>query len=161
MPAYQGRHEAPGSATRDVLERVGRQLQQTYGPAIGAVLTAATAAPVKSTAVTLLSVVILTTLKALAGLRANPGDPLWLVLFDRAGSAFATLVLGLGVTDFAGLLALDWPKALIAPLAAAAIAVLSYFVTPPTIPPTPAEPAPTGYDATSTDGAGDVETGPM
>lgn len=151
----------PGTGTRDILERIARQLLQVAGPAIVVVLTSPTRGDVKTTAIALASVVVFTLLKALAGLRATPGAPLWLALADRAGSAFATLILGLGVTDLTGFLALDWGKALTAGLIAAATAIVTYFVAPPTIPPTPAEPAPVGYDATNTsgtyDGAGTVE----
>ena len=141
--------------TRDTLERIARQLLQTAAPAIAVILTSPTRGDVKTTAVALASVAVFTILKAIAGLKADPGDPVWLALTDRAGSAFATLILGLGVTDVTGLLALDWGKALAAAAVAAATAVVAYFVAPPTIPPTPAEPAPTGYDATSTSGAPD------
>lgn len=132
---------------RDVLERVARQLLQTYGPTLAVVLSSPVAASgdFRATAVTLLSVAIGTTLKGLSGLKSQPGDPLWKVVLDRAGSAFGMQLAGLGIADWAGLLSLDWEKALGAAGAAAALALTMFYVTPPSNAPSPApadEPSP-------------------
>lgn len=127
-----------GNRPQDVLERVFRQLLQVFGPAVVVVLTSPTRGDVKTTLVALAAVVIATAVKVLAGLKSDPGDPLWKVILDRAGSAFGALLLGLGVTDWTGLISLDWDKALTAAGAAALTAVLQYFLSPPSNPPSPA-----------------------
>jgi hypothetical protein len=144
---------APGSRPQDVLERVFRQLLQTFGPAVVVVLTSPTAGDARTTVVALGTVVIATAIKTLAGLKAHPGDALWKVILDRAGSAFGALLLGLGVVDWAGLISLDWDKALTAAAAAAVTAALAYFLSPPSNPPSPApadDPAP-GADVSAED----------
>lgn len=146
----------PQPGTRDVIERVARQLLQVAGPAIVAVLTSPNVGDAQTTVVALASVLIVTALKALAGLKAGPGAPLWLVVADRAGSAFGSLLIGLGVVDWAGLISLDWGKALTAAVSAAVVAAIAYFTTPPTVAPTPVEPASTDYDATDTTGGTDL-----
>jgi hypothetical protein len=129
---------APANAPSDVLERVFRQLLQTVAPAVIVVLTSPTTGDARTTIVALAAVILATTVKALAGLKSSPGDPLWKVVLDRAGSAFGALLLGLGVTDLAGLISLDWDKALTAAAAAAATALLQYWLSPPSNPPSPA-----------------------
>jgi hypothetical protein len=126
---------APSALRSPFLERITRQLLQTYGPAAIVVLTSAAAT--HSTALSLFTalagVVFATTVKLLAKLKAGPDAPLWIVVLDRAGSAFATLLVSLGITDWFGLIHLDWDKALTASFSAAAIAFITYFVAPPQV----------------------------
>jgi hypothetical protein len=130
----------------DVLERVARQLLQTYGPAIAVALTSVVAghSSALAAASALGTILLGTTIKVASRLRSKPGDPLWKVILDRAGSALALQLIGLGVTDWFGLIHLDWDKALTAAVASAGLAILMYFVTPPSNPPTPVEPSTDG-----------------
>lgn len=142
--------------TRDLIERALRQLLQTYGPVIYVVLTSAAAHGTLAALVTALaSVVVLTTLKWAAHLRAGADAPTWLALLDRAGSAVAVTLASFGVVDLASLLALDWGKALQAAVVAGVLAVLTYYGLPPAVPPTP-DPTP---DAEADAGAGEDVAG--
>jgi|SRR4051812_14349845 hypothetical protein len=119
---------------RDVVERIVRQLFQIYGPAIAVILTStAPHGDWLAIGVALASAIVLTTLKYLSKLHVGPGAPLGLILLDRAGSAAVIIILGLGVTDLASLLSLDWGEAGIAAAVAAALAVLAYFASPPAL----------------------------
>jgi predicted component of type VI protein secretion system len=143
-------------APRDVLERVIRQLLQTYGPAIYVVLTSPTAASgdVKALFVALASIAVGTGLKNLARLKAAPDAPLGVVLLDRAGSAFAATLLGLGVSDLTGLLSVDWgSKGILAAIASALLGLLTFYGMPPANEPSSSPTAVPPNDGPGDDGA--------
>lgn len=151
---------------KDVLERVVRQLLQVYGPVLALVLTAPGAgSDIKATALALATAALFTTLKLAAGLRSEPGDPVWKVILDRAGSAAAGVIAGAGVTDLVGLLSLDWSEVFGAAGVAAAIALLMYYMAPPANPPSPAPAGPDGAynitDAPASRGIGDPGVSPV
>lgn len=130
---------------RETFERAGRQLAQTLIPIIiaslgdpprhlyvGAIATAAAAS------------VALTIIKALAGVMPDPLEPWYLQLLDRAVPAAAGTLLGFVSVDATDLASVDWDRAWVAAAAAALLAILAYYITPPTsavqLPPQPLPP---------------------
>jgi hypothetical protein len=138
----------PGSRPQDVVERVVRQLVQTFGPSLLLVLTAAGAShDLKATLVMLAMAVVTTLVKIGLKLRSEPGDPIWKVILDRAGSAFAGVLAGAGVNDLTSLLSVDWNEAFAVAGLAAATALVMFYLSPPSNPPSPAPAAETTSDA--------------
>lgn len=136
---------------RDLLERVGRQLAQTALPIVAAV-GAAGSIDVKPVFTALAGAAVLTVLKALVTVKYTPGEDALSALVDRAVPAAAGTALGMLSVDVLDIMGVDWSAVAWAAAAAAVIAMLAYYVTPPTVPPTPVEvpqePAP-GGDVTS------------
>src|SRR4051812_7956600 len=135
------------------VQRVVRQLVQTYGPVILVVLTAPDR-PNDLAAVfaSLGFVLVVTTLKVLAKVKTGPGSPWYLVVLDRAGSAAAAVVIGTGLTSLVGLLTIDWVEVGGAAALAGLTALVMVFYVPPVEPdPTPAVEAAGRSDVTVTD----------
>lgn len=115
---------------KDLGERVGRQVAQTALPIV-AVVGASADFQVKPVVLALLISVAVTVLNALRKVVVTPGEPLAWQLLDRAVPAAAGVLLGFVPVDVSGLDVVDWKAAGYAAAAAAATAVLAYFVTPP------------------------------
>jgi hypothetical protein len=122
------------------VQRIIRQLIQTYGPLILVVLSAPGARnDLGATFAAIGWVVVLTSLKLAVNVKAGPDAPWWLVVLDRAGSAAAAVVLASGLTGLVGLLEVDWAEVGGAALLAAATALVMLFYVPP-VEPDPAPP---------------------
>jgi hypothetical protein len=120
----------------EFVQRVVRQLVQTYGPVIIVVLTAPNVTnDLGAVALAVGTVIVATTLKLLSRVKTTPDDPLWLIILDRAGSAAVAVIIGTGVTDLAGLLTIDWVEVGSAAVLAAVAALLMLFYVPPVLPP--------------------------
>lgn len=115
---------------RDLLERIGRQAAQTALPIVMVVGVGQTV-DIKAAVLAVLVAVVVTVLKALVGLKVDPGEALGWQLLDRAVPAAAGVVLGFVPVDATGLLTIDWTSVVVAALGAAVTAVLAYYVTPP------------------------------
>jgi hypothetical protein len=120
----------------EFVQRVVRQLVQTYGPVIIVVLTAPNVTnDLAAVAVAVGAVIVATTLKLLSRVKTTGADPWWLIVLDRAGSAAAAVIIGTGVSDLAGLLTIDWVEVGGAAVLAAVAALLMLFYVPPVLPP--------------------------
>lgn len=118
-----------------VVQRVVRQLLQTYGPLILVVLSAPDArSDVGATFAAVGWVVVLTTLKLAAKIKAGPDAPWYLVVLDRAGSAAAAVVLASGLTGWVGLMTVDWAEVGGAAAIAGFTSLVMLFYVPPVEP---------------------------
>lgn len=115
---------------RQLLERAGRQAAQTALPIVAAV-GAAGVINVTAVVVAVVVAVLVTVLKALAGVAATPDEPLLWQLLDRAVPAAAGTLLGFVPVDLANIEGVDWSAVGFAAVSAAVVAMLAYYVTPP------------------------------
>ncbi len=127
---------------RETFERAGRQAAQTAIPIIIASLGDRThALHVDAIALAIVVAVLVTVIKALAGVLPDPREAWYWQLLDRALPAAAGTLLGFLSVDATNLQGVDWDRAGYAVLAAALLAILAYYVTPPTsavqLPPQP------------------------
>lgn len=139
---------ATGTFWRDLLERAGRQAAQTALPIVAAIGAAGTISP-QAVAVAIAGAVLFTVIKALVTIKYTPGEDVVSALLDRAVPAAAGTVLGMVPVDTFNILAVDWSAVFWAAGAAAVVAMLAYYVTPPVVEPTPVDPplaAPTAAD---------------
>ena len=120
---------------RDVLERTWRNALQTLAPIVAVM--AASGAPVNpdAVAVSAATVVFYTVVKAVAGVTAGSGAPLWVQLLDRAGSAVAATLLAFlpeaAMHTWVDWVSVDWATVGWASLGAAVLAVINYVAAPP------------------------------
>ena len=123
---------------RDLAERLGRQALQTVAPILAAVVAAQGHVDVVATLVVLGGSLAVTAIKGLLAAVADVVPPtnagLGVTLLDRALPAFAGVMLGFMPADWLGLITMHWRDDLTAALSAAALAVLSAYVTPPAAP---------------------------
>lgn len=116
---------------RRLLERAGRQAAQVVVPIIAAAQTGS-GFPAQAVILAAALAVLLTILKAFAGITATPGSPWPWQLLDRAVPAAAGTILGFVPVDAAGIISVDWARVFTAALSAALVAALAYYITPPT-----------------------------
>lgn len=120
---------------RELLDKLGRQAVQTAYPILGAVVASGGQIDVLVVLVGLAGALAVSLGKAgllwVVELQVTEGSPLAWRLLDRAVPAAAGVLLGLWPAEWAGLLAVDWQAAVVAAVAAALLAVVGYWGTPP------------------------------
>lgn len=116
---------------RALLERAGRQAAQTVLPLIAVIGVSGGGLNIEPIALATTVAVAVTLLKGLAGISAGAGESLGWHLLDRAVPAAAGVLIGAVPVDLADLAHIDAKNLTLAALAAAATAVISFYVTPP------------------------------
>lgn len=122
---------------RSLLERLGRQAAGTAVPILAAVVAAGGDVSVETVAFGLAGTLAISlgkaALLAVADVQATTATALGWQLVDRAVPAAAGVLAGLWPVDAAGLADIDVRAALVAAGAAALLAVIGYWVTPPAL----------------------------
>jgi hypothetical protein len=122
---------------RDVAERVVRNLLQTLTPILAVMVSDGSVPDVAAVALACVTVVAYTVLKNVAGVSAGADSALWVQLVDRAASAAAATLIAFVpealMTSWASWASVDWTAAALAAGASAALAVVSFFYTPPAL----------------------------
>lgn len=116
---------------RRILERMGRQAAQTAVPIIAAASASYGTLHWRAATTAVGVAVGLTFLKNLAGIRVDVRDSVGKQLLDRAVPAFAGTMIGFIPVDVGNVLEVDWSNVTWASVSAAVIAVLAYYITPP------------------------------
>jgi len=115
---------------RDLGERVVRNVVQTMGPVIGAMLMSGAKVDAVSVAWATGAVILFTVLKTMIGLKAGPDAAWYVVWADRLGSAAAAALLALLPADL--LQVNDWRGLLLAAGGSVISSLVMLYATPPT-----------------------------
>lgn len=110
---------------RDVAERNIRQMLQVAVPLLAATI------DWRALLVAMASVVVLTTLKIIAGVAAPADAPRWQQIVDRAGSAAAVTALSFIPVDGLDVTSVAWGPVFFVSACSAALAVITFLATPP------------------------------
>jgi len=120
---------------RHLCERLARQAAQTAVPILATVAASTGRVDLPAFFVILGGALVVTlgktALLEVLAVEVTPGAPTWAVLLDRSVPAFAGVVLGCWPADATGLMYVDWVTVLQASSAAAVLAVIAAYATPP------------------------------
>lgn len=120
---------------KDLGERIIRQELQTALPVVLAIAASGSGVSYSALALTMATILVLTALKAVAGVAAPEGSSTAVVLLDRVGSAVAVTVLGFlpeeTLSSTSGWLSIHWGAVGVAAAGSAVASLIQYYLNPP------------------------------